>query len=102
MKRGVYTDSPQQFRGKAYENGHTAMAKRAKSETTASGVWAGCDIVAVSTSVAAILDRGGAVMFGQTRDQARLIVTVYENGERDVEYVDNPDSLMAFLATYNV
>lgn len=75
---------------------------RKKSETSAAMIWQEADPTVVGGAVAQILSQGGAAMFGQTRDNAKLIVTVYLDGDQEKEYCEDAKELEAFLGAYRV
>lgn len=52
----------------------------------------------VLAGISAILRLGGAVMFGQTRDGMKLIVTAYLNGDKEQEYCEDPSDVVSALA----
>lgn len=78
-------------------------AKRPKETSiTAAEVFAAVDGTVFANSVVNILKQGGAVMLGQTRDNAKLIVTVYLDGDQDKEYCEDAQEAIGFLAAYQV
>lgn len=80
------------------------MTRRAKegSHVSASEIMANIDVGILCSVTAQVLVDGGAVMFGQTRDKEKLIVTVYMDGERNVEYCSDAAEAEAFLASWRV
>jgi hypothetical protein len=64
------------------------MPKRTRTDATAAGVFEGGDMAALGTFIAHKLRWSGAVMIGQTRNGETLIVTVYQDDDRDKEYFD--------------
>lgn len=79
-----------------------ARKPKAKAETTAREIYEQSDALVITRAVSAVLSQGGAVMFGQTRDQEKLIVTVYLDGDQDKEYCDDPKDLEEFLGAYQI
>lgn len=69
---------------------------------TAAEIYKTADHTVISSAFLAILSQGGAVMIGQTRDNAKLILTVYLDGEQDKEYCDDVQQVVAFLGQYQV
>lgn len=90
LSAGVYTDSPAQFR--------SALMRAKKPSLTAAGILLQCDPVTICSGIEAVMTQGGAVMLGQTRDQGKLIVTVYLEGDRTVEYCDDPNDVNKIFA----
>lgn len=85
--------------------GVNPVPKRTKREsptTTAADVLAATDSTTLANSVVNILKQGGAVMLGQTRDNSKLIITVYLDGESDKEYCEDVQEAISFLASYQV
>ena len=64
---------------------------RKKIVITAAGLVHGLDPLTMQRGIEAVLTQGGAVMLGQTRDQAKLIVTTYLDGDKEVEYLDSTE-----------
>lgn len=79
-----------------------ARSKKAKADTTARDIFENADSLVIGRAVSAVLSQGGAVMFGQTRDQEKLIVTVYLDGDQEKEYCSDPGELVDFLGTYQI
>lgn len=75
---------------------------RKKSDTTADGIMTLVDGTLLQAAICQILTQGGAVMFGQTRDQEKLIITVYLDGDQEKEYAEGADEAEKFLALYKV
>ena len=78
------------------------IKKRDASDITASELFHSLDSVVLYNATKAILSQGGAVMIGQTRDQSKLILTVYLDGEQDKEYCDDVQDVINFLGQYQV
>lgn len=77
--------------------------KRPKSsDVTAKDVYELSDAVLVNNAIKSILAQGGAIMLGQTRDNSKLIVTVYLDGEQDKEYCEDVQQVADFLGQYQV
>jgi hypothetical protein len=78
------------------------IKKRDASGITASELFLSIDSVVLFNAVRQILSQGGAVMLGQTRDNSKLILTVYLDGEQDKEYCEDVQSVIDFLGQYQV
>jgi hypothetical protein len=78
------------------------IKKRDASSITASELFHSLDSVVLYNATKAILGQGGAVMIGQTRDQSKLILTVYLDGEQDKEYCEDVQDVINFLGQYQV
>lgn len=78
------------------------IKKRDDSGVTARDIYLGIDTTLMINVLTRVLSEGGAVMFGQTRDNSKLIVTVYLDGEQDKEYCEDIKAAEAFLAQYQV
>lgn len=78
------------------------IKKRDASAITASELFHSLDSVVLFNATRAILGQGGAVMIGQTRDQSKLILTVYLDGEQDKEYCEDVQDVINFLGQYQV
>lgn len=77
--------------------------KRQKvNDVTAAEIYKLLDITILSNSIASILSQGGAIMLGQTRDNSKLIVTVYLDGDNDKEYCEDVQQVIEFLGQYQV
>lgn len=77
--------------------------KRPKESTvSAADVLAAVDSTTLANSVTNIIRQGGAVMLGQTRDNTKLIVTVYLDGDSEKEYCEDVQEAVSFLASYQV
>jgi len=74
-----------------------------KVSLTAAGIIHQVDAEILRKGIEAVYTQGGAVMLGQTRDQAKVIVTVYIDGDKEVEYCDevsDVNKLFAELAVF--
>lgn len=76
------------------------MAKKRSQETSAGAIVALCNPLTLTQVVAEMLTDGCAVMFGQTRDGAKLIVTIYDGDDREKEYIEDVEELESFLNGY--
>lgn len=78
------------------------VRKQLPPEGNASDIFQSIDSVALLDAIANILRQGGAVMLGQTRDNAKLITTVYLDGDQDKEYCEDAAEALKFFAEYRV
>lgn len=70
--------------------------------TTADAIFDAVDKTVLYNAIAVILKQGGAIMLGQTRDNAKLIATVYLDGEQDKEYCDDARDVEQFIGQYQI
>lgn len=80
-----------------YRERVTIVPKRKKDETTAALIAQAMPHEALHKAITEVLVKGGAVMVGQTRDNAKLILTVYLDGDKEVEYCDDAQDAIDFL-----
>lgn len=78
------------------------IKKSSSPDVSASEIYSSVDAQLLSTAIQRILEQGGAVMLGQTRDNSKLIVTVYLDGEQDKEYCDSVKDVVEFIGQYQV
>ncbi len=78
------------------------IKKRDASDLTATEIFSEVDTTVLNNALRQILSQGGAVMLGQTRDQSKLILTVYLDGEQDKEYCESVKDVIEFLGQYQV
>lgn len=76
--------------------------KRELPAVSATDIFNSCDSTVVLNAIGSVLSQGGAVMLGQTRDNSKLILTVYLDGEQDKEYCDDVKQVVDFLGQYQV
>lgn len=76
--------------------------KQDKPAISAKEIYAAIDTTVLFNAVQSIIGQGGALMFGQTRDNSKLIITVYLDGDQDKEYCDDAKSAVDFLSQYQV
>lgn len=67
---------------------------RKKSQYTAAQLILAVDATALKAAIAAVLSKEGGIMFGQTRDGSKVIVTTYLDGDKEQEYCDDPDEVV--------
>lgn len=78
------------------------VRKQLPSETNAAEIFQAIETTALVDAIANVLRQGGAVMLGQTRDNAKLITTVYLDGDQDKEYCEDAAEALKFFAEYRV
>lgn len=78
------------------------IKKREQSGLTAKDIFVATDKTMLNNAIEAILSQGGAVMLGQTRDNEKLIVTVYLDGDNDKEYCEDARDVENFVGQYQV
>lgn len=78
------------------------IPRKTQPSVTAAEIYKSADNLVISAAVQAVLSQGGAIMLGQTRDNAKLIVTVYLDGEQDKEYCDDVEQFIGFIGQYQV
>lgn len=78
------------------------IKKREQNDQTAASIFEAVDKTIYVAAVRQILSQGGAVMLGQTRDNEKLIVTVYLDGDQDKEYCEDARAVEEFIGQYQV
>lgn len=82
------------YRGRA-----TLVARKKSTGTTAALIMVATDESKLRHAIAEVLSQGGAIMFGQTRDNEKLIVTTYIDGDKDAEYCEDAEEFALSLLT---
>lgn len=87
-------------RRKADEQKERRDARNKLRGNQAPATWSSVTPAVVSALVGAVTKKGGAVMFGQTRDKGAMILTIYLNEEMTKEYFRPSDDVDAIILRY--